>query len=245
MELENNKTDYIVSLSKVITGMVPEYGSLLGEIIGNIVPNQRIDRIAKYVKQLDERLSSIPVEKINDLLQNEEFIDLIEESFYMSSRVMSDERREYIINIIAKGIESEELEMIQSKQLLKILNELNDVEIIWLRFYLDTTFNGDKEFREKHKDIFDEKKKYSHKNEKEYIDYIVQDSYVEHLERLGLISHQIRMDREKEVPKFNRVTGKSETSYVHITTFGKPLLKQIGLGDEIEIYRKPIPINIR
>jgi hypothetical protein len=245
MELENNKTDFDISITKAIAGMIPVCGSLLGEIIGNVVPNQRIDRIAKYVKHLDERLTAIPVDKLNKLIENEQFIDLLEESFYMSARVMSDERREYIINIIAKGIDSEDLIMIQSKQLLKILNELNDVEVIWLRFYLDSTMSGDKVFREKHKEIFDEKKKYSHKNEKEFIDYIVQDSYIEHLERLGLIDHQIKMDREKEIPKYNRNTGKPETSYIHITTLGKLLLKQIGLGDEIVIYRKSIPIEIR
>lgn len=245
MELGNNKTDYGVAITKIAASIIcPELG-FLGEIIGNVIPNQRIDRIAKYVKQLDERLSLIPLEKLNKLIENEQFIDLIEESFYMSSRVMSDERREYIINIITNGIESEELEMIQSKQFLKLINELNDIEIIWLRFYLHPTISGDEEFRVKHKDVFDEKKRYSHKNEKEFIDYIVQDSYTEHLERLGLIIRHIKMDREKKIPKFNENTGKPETSYVRITSLGKLLLKNIGLGDKIEIFRKPTPIDIR
>lgn len=244
MKLDNNNVDYSVALAKGIAGIIPNYGSVLGEIIGSIVPNQRIDRIAKYVKQLDERLSLIPLEKLNKLIENEQFLDLIEESFYMSSRLMSDQRREYIINIIINGIEAEELEMIQSKQLLKILNELNDVEIIWLRYYLNPTIGGDEEFREKHKVIFDDRKNYSHKNEKEFINYILQDSYTEHLARLGLISHQIKMDRDKGVPKFNRNTGKPETSYISITTIGKLLLKKIGLGEDIEIYKKPITINI-
>ncbi|MFC5684645.1 Abi-alpha family protein [Flavobacterium sp. MAHUQ-51] len=242
MELGNNKTDYAVALSKIASSIIfPELG-FLGEIIGNVIPNQRIDRIAKYVKQLDERLSSIPLEKLNKLVENEQFIDLIEESCYMSARIMSDERREYIINIIANGIEEEELDMIQSKQLLKILNELNDIEVILLRYHLHPTIEGDEEFREKHKNLLNGVNKYSHKDEKEFVNYIMKESYTEHLDRLGLINHIFRLDKNGQ-PIIDRITGKPETRYIRITTLGKLLLKKIGFSDEIEIYRKPIQVN--
>jgi hypothetical protein len=56
---------------------------------------------------------------------------------------MSDEK-EYIINIITNGIESEELEMIQSYWLLRaLINRLNDIEIIWLLFYLNPTMRNE------------------------------------------------------------------------------------------------------
>lgn len=244
MNLENNRIDYIVSLSKAVTGLIPDYGSLVGELIGNIVPNQRIDRIAKYVKELESRLSKIPIEKINRLLNNEEFIDLIEEGFYQASRAITAERRAYIINIIINGIEDEDIELIQSKQILKILMELNDIEIIWLRFYLDSTITGDVEFREKNKNILREENKYKIKEDKELINLLIQNNYKEHLERLNLIYRNIKLIKATDQPKFDRVTGKPETSYISITTLGRLLLKQLGLVEQLQ-EKNEIKVNFK
>ena len=52
-ELENNKTDLIISFSKSIVGVVPIAGPLLSELVGQVIPNQRIDRLTKYIKILD------------------------------------------------------------------------------------------------------------------------------------------------------------------------------------------------
>ena len=53
-KLGNNTTDIVAAISKVGVGMVPYVGSILGEIIGNVIPNQRIDRITQFVQHLDE-----------------------------------------------------------------------------------------------------------------------------------------------------------------------------------------------
>jgi len=70
---------------------------------------------------------------------------------------------------------------------MQILQELNDVEIIWLLFFLHPTIGGDKEFREKHKDIL--KSVHAHIGvSQDILDKdALQRSYKEHLERLGLI----------------------------------------------------------
>ena len=89
-QLDNNKTDLLVSAAKSAVGVVPIAGSLLSELVGNLIPNQRIDRLSKYVKELDDRISKIPTEKINSLLNNDDFIDLIEEGFVQASRAITD-----------------------------------------------------------------------------------------------------------------------------------------------------------
>jgi hypothetical protein len=38
---------------------------------------------------------------------------------------------------------------------MRILGELSDVEILWLRYLLVPTIGGDEEFRELHKDVFE------------------------------------------------------------------------------------------
>lgn len=233
MDLGNNKTDYAVALSKALSGIIPNYGSLVGELIGNIVPNQRIDRIAKYVKELDIKLSQIPIEKINNLFKNEEFIDLIEEGFYQASRALTDERRVYITNIILNGIEDINIELIQSKQLMKILSELNDIEIIWLRYYLVPTISGDETFRNKNKNVLAPINRHKIKEEKDLVDLLIQNNYKEHLERLNLVYQKIKINKDTQQPLFNRLTGKPEIGTVRITSLGNLLLKHIGLIDKL------------
>lgn len=63
---------------------------------------------------------------------------------------LSDERREYVASLIANGVSGTAISDQESKHLLQILGELNDVEIIWLRFYADASIGGDEEFRQKH-----------------------------------------------------------------------------------------------
>jgi len=231
--LENNKNDFIASAAKSVLGIVPIAGSLLSELVGNIIPNQRIDRLTKYVKELDEKLSKIPIEKITPLLYNEDFVDLIEEGFVQASRAITEERRKYITSIVTNGITDKAIQFHESKYLLKTLQELNDIEIIWLRYYLVPTMDGDKEFRNKHKNILDNIKTYKGVDSETLSKSAIQKSYKEHLERLELISHKIRFDRTKGVPEYDTVSGKPKISYTDITTLGRLLLKQIGLIEEL------------
>lgn len=49
-------TDYAVMLTKASIGALPVIGPLMTEVIGSIIPNQRIDRIAELARILDEKL---------------------------------------------------------------------------------------------------------------------------------------------------------------------------------------------
>ena len=228
-QLNNNKTDLLVSAAKSAVGVVPIAGSLLSELVGNLIPNQRIDRLTKYVKELDDKISKIPTEKINTLLNNDDFIDLIEEGFVQAARAITDERRQYIATIISTGITDETIQLNESKQLLKILSELNDIEIIWLRSYLFPTIDGDEEFIQKHKNILQPIQTYIGADNETMIKAAIQNSYKEHLKRLELIDHRININHTTKIPEFDTFTGKPKESYSTITTLGRLLLKQIGL----------------
>jgi len=233
--LQVNKTDLIASIAKSTVGVVPFAGTLLSELVGTIIPNQRIDRLTKYVQELDNRLSKIQSEKINNLISNEEFVDLIEEGFVQASRAISDERRSYIVSIVTNGITNELISLNESKYLLKILEELNDIEIIWLRFYLDSIKGGDEEYREKHKNILTPVISYLGSDKETINKASIQKSYKEHLERLQLIKSKINFDVKTGLPVFDKSTGKPITSYTMITNLGELLLEQIGiLNDEIK-----------
>jgi len=218
--------------------MIPMAGSVLSELIGSVIPNQRIDRIAKYVTMLHEKLSSIPIEKLQRLVEKEELIDLVEEGFVQASRAITDERREYIASIIYNGVDDTVIEFVESKSLLNILQELNDIEIIWLRYYWDTTTNNDEEFRHKHKDILTFVHRYTNGGEENLRKSALQQNYRDHLERLNLINAKQRIDNKLKTPMYDNVDRPIMASPT-ITTLGKLLLKQIGLIETLSAKREP------
>ena len=129
------------------------------------------------------------------------------------ARSLSDERREYIATLVANGISSERIEYSESKYLLRMLNELNDVEIVWLRFYLDPVFGRDQEFTEKHSNILEPVAAHLRSTQKEIDKATLQKGYKEHLVRLGLL--------EKE-----------ESKSYKITQLGRLLLRETGFSHE-------------
>ncbi|BBI51134.1 hypothetical protein HORIV_35550 [Vreelandella olivaria] len=52
--LDDKLVDKLVSLGRGASGLIPMVGGPLAEIIGNVIPGQRADRIAKYLRALCE-----------------------------------------------------------------------------------------------------------------------------------------------------------------------------------------------
>lgn len=223
--LQNASADYVASAAKSALGMVPFAGSLLAEIAGNVIPNQRIDRIVKYAQALEFRLSKLEKHVVEQKISDEHFTDLIEESLRQAARSLSDERREYISSLVANSISSDDVEHSESKHLLRILGELNDIEIIWLRFYLDPTMGGDIEFREKHDYILNPVAATLGSSQPEIDKSTLQNSYKEHLASLGLLEKEIDMDTSSRGVKL-------KTKGYRITSLGKLLLREVSFEGE-------------
>lgn len=227
-KLNLNKTDILVSSTNSILGAVPFAGPLLSELVNNLIPNQRIDRLIKYVKELEERLSIIENKKIEITLMDEEGIDLLEEGFIQASRAITDERRKYIANIIANSIDNDEIQYSESKYVLKLIQELNEQEIIWLRYFMVPTINGDEDFRNKHSHILNTIQTHIGSDPRTLEKASLQDSYKEHLERIGLIRSYYRKDFKTGTPEFDKFTGRPSVIYQYLTPLGKMVLNQIG-----------------
>lgn len=231
-DLNQNRIDALVATAKSALGLVPFAGPLLSELVGNLIPNQRIDRLTKYAKELEERLSVIERKKIELAFKTNEGIDLIEESFVQASRAITDERREYIASVVANGLDDEEIEYLESKFILKLLQELNDQEIIWLRYFMVPTVGGDQDFRDKHKNVLYPIDAYLGSDNRTIERANLQEQYKEHLERLGLIRAHYRIDRNTKMPEFDKISGRPKVSYRDLTPLGRMVLKQIGLSNE-------------
>ena len=221
----NNSADYVASLAKSALGVIPFAGSLLVEIAGNIIPNQRIDRIAKYAEALNTRLSSLKEAVVKANISNDNFTDLIEESMRQAVKALTEERRDYIASLVANSISSEDIEFFESKHLLSILGELNDVEIIWLRLYLNPEMNGDTNFRQKHQEILKPIPAYIGSGQTVLDKSTLQNSYKEHLSSLGLLEKEFDMDTSGQGVKL-------KTKRFKITSLGRLLLRELGFSDE-------------
>ena len=226
---------YLTSISALISGngWIASVSSSL-ELLEKLMPNQRIDKIVKLLEDLTSIASSLEISFENMLLKMEKqtaYFSLLEHGLFNAYRASSDERLEYIASIIINGLTKEEIEISRYIYLLNILSELNDEEIIWLRFYLEPTLGCDKEFREKHINVLERPRTFIGAPEENLNKAALQDSYLEHLDRLGLIESKIQIDKNTNLPIFNK-SGKPEVSSRHTTRLGKMLLKEIGLLDE-------------
>lgn len=230
-KINSNKTDYLVSALKAGTGVIPGAGPILQELISNVIPNQRIDRIADYIQVLEQKIAKIPSETIELILHKEDFVSLIEEGFVQASRSTSRERREYIASLIEKGITKEEVELLESKHFLDILSELNDSEIVWLRYYLGSQRDLENNFQEKHIDILSPRGHYSKdSDEKQWTKIAVKKSYQEHLVRLNFLERKVKIDRKTKMPEYDNF-GEVRTQALKITTLGRIFLKNIGISE--------------
>lgn len=225
------KEDYVASAAKAALGAIPFVGSLLVEIAGVVIPNQRIDRITKFAKALESRLDDLEREFVASQLKDEGFTDLVEEGLRQAARSLSDERREYIAAIIANSLTSEDIDYHESKHLLRILGEINDVEVIWLRFYLVPTMGGDEDFRGRHKEILEPVPAYLGSSQDVLDKAALQDSYKEHLAQLGLLERRYRTDMRTKQPDYDTFTGAQKLRGYRITPLGRLLLREMGLGE--------------
>ena len=227
-EIKTHAIDYVASGAKAALGVVPFAGSLLAEVAGSIIPNQRIDRIADFAFKLQARIEQLEEAQVRSELNDEEFTDLLEESLRQASRSTSDERRLYLASLVASSLNSEAIEHAESKHLMRLLGEINDIEILWLRFFHISTIDGDKEFRELHAGVFKHRIATVGSSRQELDDHALQQSYKDHLVQLGLVRENIKRNRDG-TPEYDKFTGKPAVSYREASPLGRLLLRSIGM----------------
>jgi len=222
--------DYVASAVKAALGTIPFAGSLFAELAGVVIPNQRIDRITKFAGELEARLGSLEQNFVGTQLKDEGFSDLLEEGLRQAARSLSDERRQYIATLITNSLSSDDIEYQESKHLLRILGELNDVEIIWLRFYREPIMGGDQEFRTRHKDVIKPVSATLGASQDILDKAALGKSYKDHLVQLGLLEPEYRLDMKTKQPEFDNFTGAQKIRNYRLTSIGRLLLREIGLG---------------
>ncbi len=227
ISLKTNKEDIVALFVKSIFGIVP-IGSPIGEAITTVIPNQKFERLIDFVQILNYKFNNAERKIEEHELKTKEFTDLLEDALAQATRALSKERLEYIASLLKNSLTIEELEHIEKKKLLSILNELNDAEIIWLQSFLPYSYLSD-DFTEKHEKVLDIPPLYQDCSVFEEDKQAVQKSYKEKLLQLGLLSAIYKRYNQDESPEFDEETGKLKVSNYQVSALGYSLIRIVGI----------------
>lgn len=234
-DLGVNTTDKAVSTIKSVMGMIPIYGTLIGEVIDHLIPKLRIDRIETFLKELannlddsNYRISCLEsrVTPFERNLETEEGIAIFEEGILQATRAVSEERQKRLAKLVFNSLSAEELRYEVDRKLLNIFKELTDSEIIWLIYYSFPSYFGPETKRyvwcKKHPEVLKPISNNVNTTQKEQEALALQNEYKATLLRLNLTN-------KKENTTTTTILGGMLVSYI---------FDEVELGEVIEEKNK-------
>lgn len=230
--LSTNRIDAVTSLAKSVLGAAPFVGPTLAEIVGHVIPNQRIDRIAEFVRLLDQRLQHLEKDAVQYRMQEPMGVDLLEDAFTHAARATTQERLQYIANLVANGMSAKEKNHAESKRMLWLLGQINDAEVVLLRSRLAMTredYERDADFQQRHSELLAPDATHMGSSEDEFREAALKASYRQHLHDLGLIRQRFKKPKRGELPEFDEKTGMMKASGSDVTRIGKMFLRYLDL----------------
>lgn len=228
IELNPKAVDYRTALYRSIASNIPFLGGLLTEVINETIPNQRLDRIQKYIESLEATIQALDPNEVDARFHEPEFIDILEESLCQAVRAVSQERIEYIASIIGKSLSNQERQYIQYKKILYILKELNDVEVLMLIGFVRT---NDKEFWDAHRNTISQPGHYMESSQRQKDKSLVQEAHRAHLINLKLLQPSFQKPKKGQLPDFDEKTGMMKIKNYNITPLGRLMIRCIGEED--------------
>ena len=216
VDIDVKKKDVVVSVLKGYLSSLPVLGPIVAEMIDDLIPNQRIDRIAALLKTLESKIDPEEKAKVEARMLEEKSVDLMEDGFLQAARVLSEERIDHIASLLKNSLTDEDLERSAYKRLLFLLGEVNDIEVIILKSY---SIYGveQQEFWEKHEEVLIGDVLTSPASQLEVDENAIYKTYRANLARLGLL------EIKSEQPNQN----------CEITSLGRLLLRSIDQGEEM------------
>jgi hypothetical protein len=148
IEIHTSISDYVQALGKrlgtladvltkagLLGSEAPLVASVLGDVISIGIPSQKLEQVILFLKVFADRLKYLEEDLAIQRLKTKEFADLFEDALGQAARALSDERREYIANLLKNSLTDKTLDHLAKKRLLAELNGLNDAQIILLFYY--------------------------------------------------------------------------------------------------------------
>jgi hypothetical protein len=189
-----------------------------GDVLCNVIPNQRLDRVVDYLRELSLRVSNIE-DFLNKLKEDKACLLLFETGCTDSSRTESHICRHCYAYYVASAVEHKKLNDLEGEKLFRSITELTEIEIIHLISYSQhSALYNPSPFDKKYQDIIMEHSRQLHGKEEDLIFNAFYDEYNKTLEQKGMISgKQVYNDKKKIF----------EQQRPYITDYGRPVVDAI------------------
>lgn len=224
-------SDHLSSFLKIGIGSLPGIGGALNELVTQVIPGVRIQRIENYLRWLRDKMANFDEGVLAAMLRVETAIELFEEGGYQAARAVSAERCEQIATLVANGLTADDVVRLEAMRLLSFLREIDDDQIIILVSKLDR-HRQDDAFFDKHRDILDPPDFHLGVSVEAVDRHTVYVAARQKLISLGLLRPRFSVPRKGEVAEFDKETGMLKSSGTGLTPLGRLLLKRIGLADD-------------
>lgn len=225
-DLDTNAKDRLVAATRGALSAVPFAGGLLGELVTEVIPGLRQDRIVVYLRTLEERIAAMEEANAKAALANPEKIDLIERGGFQAARATSPERIGQIVEVVARGLAADDAEVIRRKRLMELLGEIDDDEAAILTAYGRSYAGGDR-------NAFESISRPDPPHLGAGSALIEQNQLYElgkdHLLRLGLLEQNYGNVKKGQLPEFDAKAGGFK-GRIQISYLGRMLLREMGIG---------------
>ena len=222
LQLGESSRDKWVARTGTVLGLIP-FGSIVQHLITEIIPSQRLQRIERFLILLAERIDEDTVKRA---ATDPERLDTLEEGMHQATRSLSEERQRCIAELVARGLTSASAEAARARHFMRVLNQLDDSQIILLSSFLQKyqilSSQDAKEFYERHRDVLGPFSKEIGGDPQEHAKAANKDSMLAHLTAFGLLEPQYSLGG----------SGKSFRQQIHryeLTPQGREFLAFVGV----------------
>lgn len=228
-DLGADSRDRSVAVLRAVLGSVPVAGAVLSELITNIVPNQRMDRLERYLKELAMRLEAIgPSERLGQRFQDATNVALVEDGAHQAARALTEERILRIVDCVANGISSDDTDHLLKRRLLLTLGDLDDQHLAILHAHANWSASAVERLRPKQVATLGRPSTL-----KEVEGLTLWQSALGKLEQLALLYFKPKLRATDAYPPFPLYDSQGRPQgHYQITRFGVQLLVSVGLASE-------------
>ena len=130
-----DQQDILAKSVRVGLSLCGPVGAIVGEFITQFVPRQRLDRLQHFTEVLGQRLDNCEEQLRQRISESASFAALVEETSVTAVRSASATRREDLAALLVNSLSKADAEMVAQQALLRILDALNDPQVLILMRY--------------------------------------------------------------------------------------------------------------
>lgn len=217
--------DHVASVSRAMLALVPWAGPIVAELIGSVIPNQRIERLEEFVRQLIDR-----VDDLRHVAEDPRRVDLFEDGCFLTIRAVEAKRIEHIVEVVSRGLTGSEKELIEARRLMRLLAEIDVDHVVFMESKI--LHRRTEEFERRHTEILRRPMVAGESPVEAFDPVTLRDLRVQQLTRLGLLQPRFRRAKRGEMPEWDHSTGMMKAGGWKLTSLGLLLLRYLGLADE-------------